>query len=207
MFLSTEGPSFPLLGLLSGIAIGAYLTGCSSKDPMFAEGELPAFTVESDKASYSLTYVPLVDQDQEGFFTVQIPVAITNPLDRTVYLHPHCGTGVQPSRRLVRSIPGPAVALTLELCLDRGLVPPRPLGPGETYSDTVALTSDYRSDTHPPVTMEMRTGEFHLVYDIQPNSSSAPLPVDPFAPRKTKSNTFTILPPVASRGSQVDGEG
>lgn len=58
------------------------------------------------------------------------------------------------------------------------------------------LWSSESPHAHPPITMEMRTGEFMLVYAVQlTNAVDGWSAVDSLPPERTTSNRFVVLPP------------
>ena len=149
-----------------------------------------AFVIRTDRTEYRLRHA-------SGMYSVRLRVHVTNPLDRTVYLHRECGYGESPSRRLLRA-DGDTTSIRLDsgVCITRPLREPIPLRGGETYVDEVELSSPESPHASPPITLEMRTGEFVLVYAIQPTDAIGGWgSVDPLPPERTTSNPFVVLAP------------
>lgn len=163
----------------------AFILGaCSPTDP----GD--AFAIRTDSTGYRLRY-------DGGMYSVRLRVHVTNPLDRTVFLHRQCGYGESPSRRLLRA-DGDTTSIRLDsgMCITQPLREPIPLHGGETYVDEVELSSPESPHASPPITLEMRTGEFVLVYAVQLTDAVGGWgPVDPLPPERTTSNPFVVLAP------------
>lgn len=159
-------------------------SGCSPTEA----GE--AFVIQTDSTEYRLRH-------EGGIYSVTLSVGVTNPLDRTVFLHRYCGYGDNPSSELVRT-DGDTTRIWLSsgLCTSQPSREPIPLHSGETYVDQLELISTESPNANPPITMEMRTGRFVLVYHVQlTNAVEGWAPVDPLPPARTTSNPFVVLPP------------
>lgn len=148
------------------------------------------FGIQTDSTDYRLRY-------QGGLYSVSLEVRVTNPLDRTVFLHRECGYGDRPSRWLLRTDGDTtSVRLGRSACITQPLRPPIPLHSGETYVDQVELLSAESPNANPPITMEMRTGSFVLVYDVQLTYAvEGWRPPDPLPPARTTSNPFVVRVP------------
>lgn len=156
-------------------------SGCSPTDVE------EAFEIQTDSTEYELRH-------EGGLYWVNVEVRVTNPLDRTVFLHRQCGYGDHPSSRLRRA-DGDSTSISLgrSFCETQQLREPIPVGSGATYVDEVQLLSPESSSAD---TMELRTGKFVLVYDIQLTDAVEGWgPVDPLSPQRTTSNPFVVLPP------------
>lgn len=161
---------------------------CSLTDP--AEVVLEDFAIQTDSAQYRLRHEP-------GVYTLTLRVLVTNPLDRTVFLHRECGYGEDPSRYLVRADgDSTRVRLLRGVCVTQPMRRPIRLESGETYVDQVVLHSTESPSADPPITMDMRTGTFVLVYDIQlTNAVGGWEPADPLPAERTMSNPFVVVAP------------
>lgn len=168
------------------MAIVALVAACSPT------GTEEAFPIESEADEYRLEHQP-------GLYSVRLRVTVTNPLDRTVYLHRQCGYGDHPSRYLVRAgLDDTRIWLDSGVCITAPLRAPIPLGPGESYLDDVVLRSTESPQANPPITMAMRTGTFRLVYGVQlTDRVEGWHPVSPLPTDRTMSNAFTIASPGA----------
>ena len=171
-----------------GAVVVLVLLGCEDPGepdpPPFVIDE--DFVIETDSTQYHLR--------QDGaFYTLTMEVRVTNPFDRTVYLHRKCGYYEFPARYPVRADDDTtAVWLDDVGCITAEMLRPIPLPAGDTYVDRV----EFLSVDQPSTTMAMRTGTMALVYAIQPTRAIGGWSAgDPFPFEHTTSNSFVVLPP------------
>ena len=153
------------------------------------------FIIETSRTEYELQGDP--NPGWRYVLSVEMDVAITNPTDRTVYLHRACGFGDAPTRLLVRvgddTTRNPLGDI---ICITRPPRAPIPVGPGATYADHVVLSVIDSPNSSHTYTVEELTGTFQFVYQIQPSDRvDGWSPVNPFSSDRTTSNTFTFTAP------------
>lgn len=175
--------TFVLLGWL-----GASLMIGSCDSPVRADD--PDLWVLTDRTSYELDFVP-------GLYHLSLTARYTNRSSQTVWLHRGCGYADHPSRRLVRADESDTeIWLHSGVCITRPLRDPIPVGAGEMFVDQVELVSSVSPHAQPPITMEMRTGTFRLVYAVQSsNEVEGWEPVDLVPLEERMSNAFVVRGP------------